>query len=128
MPPGPYIVLTVADDGEGMDADTAARAFEPFFTTKPQGEGSGLGLASVYGTISQSGGFVSLESRPGQGTTFRIHLPAAERPARRLATGPGGAAERCPSDAARPARDGPLVLIAEDEELVRELVDAHPRA
>jgi two-component system cell cycle sensor histidine kinase/response regulator CckA len=119
--PGPYIVLTVTDDGEGMDVDTAARAFEPFFTTKPQGEGSGLGLASVYGTISQSGGFVSLESKPGLGTTFRIHLPAAERPAAVSRPAPEEPLP-APDDVARPARDGPLVLIAEDEELVRELV------
>jgi DNA-binding NarL/FixJ family response regulator len=113
--------LTVSDTGIGMDAATAEHIFEPFFTTKPQGEGSGLGLASVYGTISQSGGFISLESKPGQGTTFRIHLPAAERPAagsRPIPEEPQTTSE----GAARPAREGPLVLIAEDEELVRELV------
>ena len=78
---GSYSVLSVVDSGEGMDAETAARAFEPFFTTKPHGQGSGLGLASVYGTVRQSGGFVRLESNPVPARRFTSTC----RPPRRAA-------------------------------------------
>jgi two-component system, cell cycle sensor histidine kinase and response regulator CckA len=121
--PGSYSVISVVDSGQGMDAETAARAFEPFFTTKPHGEGSGLGLASVYGTVRQSGGFVSLESEPGAGTTINLHLPAANRPAGappRSEVGPS-AAQASPTAAAGPG-EGRVVLVAEDEDVVRELV------
>ena len=73
--PGDYVSVEVADTGVGMPPDVAARAFEPFFTTKPAGRGTGLGLSQLYGFAQQSGGFVRLDSTPGQGTTVRLFLP-----------------------------------------------------
>jgi PAS domain S-box-containing protein len=105
-----YVVLSVSDTGTGMDEETRARVFEPFFTTKPQGQGSGLGLASVYGTVTQSDGFVQLESEPGMGTTVELYLPFAPAP---LAAVPE------PRD--EPRRRLPTILIAEDEDIVRRL-------
>jgi PAS domain S-box-containing protein len=112
--PGRYVVVSVADTGHGMDAETKARAFEPFFTTKPLGEGSGLGLASVYGGVVQSGGFIRVESAVGRGSTFHIHFPHVE-----------GTVEVPAEAAAGQASDTrPTVLLAEDEEIVRDLAVA----
>jgi signal transduction histidine kinase/ligand-binding sensor domain-containing protein len=83
----PHVVLSVSDTGKGMDDETLARVFEPFFTTKGVGEGTGLGLASVYGVVQQSGGHVDVDSTVGRGTTFRVHFPRADD------VEPGGAVE-----------------------------------
>jgi PAS domain S-box-containing protein len=111
VPAGDYAFLAVADTGLGMSAETQARIFEPFFTTKPVGEGAGLGLASVYGTVTQSGGFVRLETGPGRGSTFIVHLPLGEEPS--------GA--DAPLYVPRMAPATPRALVVDDEQIVREL-------
>jgi PAS domain S-box-containing protein len=110
--PGSYVAIAVQDTGVGMTDEVAARAFEPFFTTKSTaGSASGLGLASVYGIVTQSGGVVRFETAPGRGTTFEVYLPrAVEEPAETAGSGAGSA----PS--------GETILLVEDEEAVRHLV------
>ena len=108
-----WLEVTVTDSGSGMDATTRARAFEPFFTTKPIGQGTGLGLSTVYGIVKQSGGYVWLESEAGRGTTVRIQLPEAD-----------AVAEEEPSRPAPSAGGGETVLIVEDEPVVRRLARA----
>jgi CheY-like chemotaxis protein len=104
-------MLAVSDTGVGMDADTRSRLFEPFFTTKAPGKGSGLGLATAYGTIKQAGGCVTVYSQPGCGTIFEIYLPrvkeAVTEPVR-----------------ARSAKGSETILLVDDEEGVRKLVFA----
>jgi signal transduction histidine kinase/CheY-like chemotaxis protein len=111
LPPGRYAVLTVADTGLGMDPEVATRIFEPFFTTKPRGRGTGLGLASVYGIVTQAGGSIEVRTAPGAGTTFIVRLPPARASME---------VERVPPLA--PLVGGTeTVLVAEDEDAVRRL-------
>jgi PAS domain S-box-containing protein len=113
VPPGSYVVMSVSDDGAGMDAATQLRAFEPFFTTKPIGHGTGLGLSTVYGIVTQCGGHVRVSSEVGKGTTFRIYLPRIQ--------GQGALpVVDAPSGSARTGSE--TVLVAEDEEPVRRLM------
>ena len=112
VPPGRYAVLQLSDTGVGMDAETQARIFEPFFTTKERGKGTGLGLATVYGIVRQSGGHIAVESAPGAGSSFRLYLPEVHEPV---------APTRGPGPVARPVTGTETVLLAEDEPLVRLL-------
>jgi PAS domain S-box-containing protein len=109
--PGPYALLAVSDSGVGMSREAKAHLFEPFFTTKPAGEGTGLGLATVYGIVRQAGGHVWVYSEPGQGTSFKIYLPRTEETEERPE----------PRRAVRDHRGSETVLVVEDEPAVREL-------
>ncbi len=112
-PPGTYVALTVEDNGTGMDADTQAHLFEPFFTTKPEGKGTGLGLALVYGVVQQSGGFIKAKSVLLVGSTFEVLLPATSAPVEETPT----AVAPLPS-----VRGSESILLVEEDEVVRKMV------
>jgi PAS domain S-box-containing protein len=112
LPPGSYAVLAVSDDGLGMDEETKRQIFEPFYTTKPKGQGTGLGLSTVWGIVRQSQGGIAVASAPGAGTTFRIYLPVTARDSQ---------IDECDA-AARSSKGSETVLVVEDEVGVRELV------
>lgn len=112
LPAGSYVVLSVADSGEGMDPETKSHIFEPFFTTKGQGKGTGLGLSTVYGIVMQSGGEIRIQSERGQGTICKVFLPRVEGQFQQTET-------RFPSALA--PSGGHTILVVEDEEMVRKL-------
>ena len=112
IPPGRYVVLAVSDTGCGMDPDVQTRIFEPFFTTKPIGQGTGLGLSTVYGIVKQSGGFVWVYSEPGQGSVFKVYLPEAQ---------PAHSTPDAPVLEPQATRGSETILVIEDEEVVRNL-------
>jgi signal transduction histidine kinase/ActR/RegA family two-component response regulator len=117
--PGQYVQLVVTDNGHGMDATTMSRIFEPFFTTKESGKGTGLGLATVYGVVRQSGGFIWVESSPGNGARFEIYLPRVSEKEDAISY------ERA---SARSKGGSETVLVVEDEDEVRSLASEFLRS
>lgn len=109
--PGPYVMITFCDDGSGMDEETRLRVFEPFFTTKPMGEGTGLGLSTVFGIIKQNNGMINVYSEPGVGTTFMMYIP---RHGGILDEEPESIVEQCP-------RGSETIMIVEDEKKILKL-------
>lgn len=113
---GPYVLLSVSDTGFGMNAETKARAFEPFFTTKGPGQGTGLGLSTVYGIVKQSGGYIWVDSELGSGTRVRIYLPRVEQMSLPLPI------DVVTPEPPRPMRGSETLMLVEDEAGVRELI------
>ena len=115
MPDADYVAIVVADTGVGIPPELSAKIFEPFFTTKPVGQGTGLGLSTVYGIVKQTGGFIFVAPNPaGSGTSFTLYFPAA------------GRREAAPAPAVSPDADAPLkgtVLLVEDDRAVRMVVE-----
>jgi CheY-like chemotaxis protein len=111
-PPGNYVMLAVADSGNGMPADVLEHLFEPFFTTKPSGKGTGLGLATVYGIVKQNNGGIAVESHAGGGSIFRIYFPECHERVQVVAA---------PAPAERPANGRATILVVEDDPGIREL-------
>jgi two-component system, cell cycle sensor histidine kinase and response regulator CckA len=113
--PGPYAVISVSDTGTGMDTDTLGKIFDPFFTTKEVGMGTGMGLAMVYGFVAHSGGFIKVDSKPGQGSTFRLHFPLVQGIETPDTTTPSIESGALP-------RGVETLLVVEDDEVVRHLM------
>jgi len=111
VPPGRYVALSVADTGCGMDAEVLKHIFEPFFTTKPAGKGTGLGLATVYGIVAQSGGHIRVRTAPGAGTTFLVYFPRVDKPV----------ARGTPEEGAATPAGVETILLVEDDEALRGL-------
>jgi len=109
---GPHVMLAVRDTGYGMDEETQSHLFEPFFTTKDRSKGSGLGLATVYGTVSQSGGCVTVSSKLGLGTTIRIYLPRVEEPVE---------VDQAPEPIVQSLQGEERILVVEDDDAVRRM-------
>jgi len=120
LPPGEYVRFSVSDDGAGIAPSVRPHLFEPFFTTKPVGKGTGLGLASVYGIVQHSNGFISVDSELGRGTTFTLHFPALSR-SRSVDVPP---ADPWPSPPVEHTQEQRTILLVEDEDSVRAVASA----